>query len=348
MKVTIESAALRRAAVRAARIADPRANIPILRNVRLTAGKDALTIEANNLEISLAADVPAQVDKPGKCSISAADFRAFCEVIGDGAQIVMEMRDGSLHASAGSRRARFSTLPPEDFPEPRKAIKPWKTEAADIARAISFAAPAASNETLRYYLCAVAFDDAAAVATDGHALHAMPIAGASSCILPDAHIPAILDAMGIDGAEFGATVTGWSVGAPGFLLAGQCIDGSFPDWRRIIPEFTAAATMHRDEFMEALDAATLKGQAAVVLAAAKDGDDAISLSSARDIGDASAECPAADVSAFRIVLDSKLLRAALAGMPIGEVLMEVSGTVSSRISPAGEDGRFAVIMQMRG
>jgi len=347
MKATIEAAVARRAMQRAARVAAPKANIPILRNVMITAGKKSIRFAANNLEYSIEIERPAEVETEGMTCILAADFRAFCDLVPDGGQIVIETEDTILKARCGTRRASFSTLPGADFPKPMDPVKAWPGSASDLAGAIRFAMPAASREDTRYYLCGVCLSDGHAVATDGHVLHVAPCKTAATCILPNDHLPMMLDVMEEDGAKFGATENRWMATAKGVSLIGKCVDGTFPDWRLVVPEFEPVATCHRDGVSEALDAATLKGNGAVVISS--DGGDLVSIDATRELGDGHAEIDAVDVTEFRAPLDAKLIRSSLGVLPAADCEMAASPNLAFRLRGSGsDDGRFCLIMQMRG
>lgn len=160
-----------------------------------------------------------------------------------------------------------SELPVTDFPDPKieKKLSGSTTLDAQHMEPLAWVLKASSKEAARYYLNGVYFDwcmeDAVLVATDGHRLHSfthvidadrpkktrkkqadgkfrmtVPSAGA---ILPARAVKIILDLMKETKAEsvdlkfYGITFRA-RIGE-GVMVEGKLIDGTFPDWRRVVP-----------------------------------------------------------------------------------------------------------------
>lgn len=118
---------------------------------------------------------------------------------------------------------------------------------------LTWISSAMSNEKIRYYLNGVYFDNAGMTATDGHILKhvAQPFAGEEkpSAILPDFAVKIILDAAKEE------KVTGISIQFIGpraivaigrYLLRTKLVDGTFPDYTRVIPESTTGLAIAFD------------------------------------------------------------------------------------------------------
>lgn len=104
---------------------------------------------------------------------------------------------------------------------------------------LSFVALAMSTEEARYYLNGVFFDKNGIVATDGHRLHQVKMPGAynAKAILPRQGVNIILDCAKEEGVGeitiyFGETK--YSVDIGNYSIQGRLIDGTFPDYGRVI------------------------------------------------------------------------------------------------------------------
>lgn len=140
-----------------------------------------------------------------------------------------------------------------EFPKIEIPNKP----AIDIPVSISdlaWVSSAMSTEKVRYYLNGIYFDTAGMTATNGHILKhvAQPFAGEEniSAILPSFAVKIILDAAKEEKAtgitiQFIGPMAIVAIGR--YLLRSKLIDGTFPDYRRVIPENTELATAFNSE-----------------------------------------------------------------------------------------------------
>lgn len=166
------------------------------------------------------------------------------------AALTIQTRDaGGVSIVTAAGQYVLPSLPATDFPEERKwpKVEPIScAEADDLAplrRAMAFARPFASNEETRYYLNGVCLAGHAVVATDGHRLAvsedvlSAPIANA---IIPNAAVKAALDMpvwerLALHRNDAGEPRLMVFEGG-GVLLSVSLIDGTFPDFRRVVPQ----------------------------------------------------------------------------------------------------------------
>jgi len=116
------------------------------------------------------------------------------------------------------------------------------------AKTLAAVAVAQSTESTRYYLCGVCFDGDDAVATDGHLLTVAVWINRDLAILDDEAAPIMpvsskaitaLKRRDATHAIFdGATLAVYSEHSEAafYLEPSAPIDGTFPDWRRVLPD----------------------------------------------------------------------------------------------------------------
>ena len=159
----------------------------------------------------------------------------------EGAQVVLESSSDRAALSIRAGRSRFTlqTLPESDFPDlaPGEMTHKFVLKAADLKRLIDKTQFAIATEESRYYLNGIYLHAAGtakaqtlrAVATDGHRLAQTEID------LPDgaAGIPGIEDGEAEVAVEISAGKIRFTVGE--VILTSKLIDGTFPDYARVIP-----------------------------------------------------------------------------------------------------------------
>lgn len=261
-----------------------RSTVPVLTTARAVAN-GLLAIEGSDLEMTARAEVPYKgepttflIPEPGK--VRSAIGAAGGELVGftpDGAT--------KLGLACGPLACALSTLPPEDHPgaEPvSEELWGCDVSAGEIAQ-IARTFPAMSTEETRYYLngvCIDRIDEASGwlfrfVTTDGHRLMLadVPLPGATGdlperAIVPrrfmravetafaktkeplrfsygyatrrNADKPDLVERFG--GAKFQVSGT---VNGARLTLATKLIDGTYPDYTRVVPSEAATPVLIR-------------------------------------------------------------------------------------------------------
>ena len=253
MKLSIERAALMKALGHVQSVVERRNTIPILSNVLLSAEGGALSFSATDLDMEIIDETAANVATPGQITAPAQVLYEIVRKLPDGAEVELKYagEDPRLLVSAG--RSRFNVLPAGDFPvmssdglSARISI-----EAAALARLIDKTRFAISTEETRYYLNGLYLHTVSeggeaklrAVATDGHrlALAEMPApegcAGLPGVIIPRKTIQEarrlLEDASGMVEMQISQAKVRFEFGRA--ALTSKVIDGSFPDYVRVIP-----------------------------------------------------------------------------------------------------------------
>lgn len=256
MKVTVERSALIRALGHVQSVVERRNTIPILSNVLMQAEGGALTLTATDLDIEVSEAAPADVAMKGAATASALTLHDIVRKLPDGAQIRLQLKqeENRLQITSGRYESHLAVLPDADFPtiSTEDMGVRFSMPAADLARLFAKARFAMSQEETRYYLNGVflhPFADGArkmlrAAATDGHRLarHDAPMpAGAEA--MPGVIIPRkavneigrlLSDAEDVVEIAVSGSKIRFAFGAG--HLTSKLIDGSFPDYERVIPK----------------------------------------------------------------------------------------------------------------
>src|SRR5579872_2970534 len=255
MKLIIERAALLKSLGHVQSVVERRNTIPILSNVRIDASKGAVGLNATDMDIEIVESTTADVGKGGATTAPAHTLYDIVRKLPDGAQVEMaSTTDGSQIAlSAGRSKFTLSCLPVEDFPAMTGGdfTHTFKLGAADLRGLIDRTRFAISTEETRYYLNGIYLHAAEsegtrvlrAVATDGHRLARVeePLPeGAGS--MPGVIIPRktvnelrkLLDEVS-GNVEVALSDTRIQFHADAVMLTSKLIDGTFPEYERVIP-----------------------------------------------------------------------------------------------------------------
>ncbi|MEM7695715.1 MAG: DNA polymerase III subunit beta [Pseudomonadota bacterium] len=274
MRATLERAHLLKPLSHVQRVVERRNTIPILSNVLIRGDGAAVTLKATDLDIELVETVEAAIEQPGALTVPAHMLHDIVRKIPEGARISLETNPdgGSMTLSAGRSRFQLQLLPESDYPDitAGEFTHSFEVKAADFKWLIERTQFAISTEETRYYLNgiyvhAAETDDGPrlrAVATDGHRLAQAQIeAPAGSEGMPGVIIPrktvGELQRL-VDDPDTMLKVelsdTKIRVSFAGVVLTSKLIDGTFPDYDRVIPKNnTKILHVDRVDFASAVD-----------------------------------------------------------------------------------------------
>jgi len=258
MKATIERARLLRCLSHVQSVVERRNTIPILSNVLIEADADGrVKITATDLDLQVVESLAAvSVEGAGAITVSAHLLFDIARKLPDGAQVSLETADNRMTVKAGRSRFQLPTLPRDDFPVIVEGDLPTSFElpAKLLAEMVDRTRFAISTEETRYYLNGiflhVSDEDQPvlkAAATDGHRLARFTLPrpeGAEG--MPDVIVPrkAVAELRklleeSLDGnvqIDLSASKIRFSLGGEGgVVLTSKLIDGTFPDYSRVIP-----------------------------------------------------------------------------------------------------------------
>jgi len=265
MKLTIERAALLKALSHVQSVVERRTTIPILSNVLLRAENGRLALSATDMDLEIVEQVPARVERDGQTTAPAHTLYDIVRKLREGAQVELEMPGGRNEMTLRSGRSTFTLacLPPEDYPVMAAGdlLHHFALSAVELRSLIDRTRFAISTEETRYYLNGIYLHATKsnevpvvrAVATDGHRLARVEMtapegaAGMPGIIVPRKTVLELRKLIEEGDAErevqiaLGETKIRCAIGEA--ALTSKLIDGTFPDYDRVIPA-------NNDKFLE--------------------------------------------------------------------------------------------------
>lgn len=274
MKLTIERAALLKSLAHVQSVVERRNAIPILSNVLIEAGSGQMSLSATDMDIDIVDRTAADVAMEGATTAPVHTLYDIVRKLPDGAQVelALDADSGQVNLRAGRSDFALQSLPKEDFPSIGDGTLPYEFSlgAEDLRGLIDSTRFAVSTEETRYYLngiyCHAADHDGVkmlrAVATDGHRLARleMPLPkGADE--MPGVIVPRkavgelrrLLDDTN-DDVQIGLSETKIRFTLGDLVLTSKLIDGTFPDYERVIPQGNdKALEVDSKSFSQAVD-----------------------------------------------------------------------------------------------
>jgi DNA polymerase-3 subunit beta len=255
MKLTIERAALLRSLNHVQSVVERRNTIPILSNVQMDAAGGKLRLTATDMDLAVVESVPASIEIEGSTTAPAHTLYDIVRKLPDGAQVELDASGEADQILLRAGRSRFTlqTLPTGDFPQMASGDLPHRftLPASELRSLIDRTRFAISTEETRYYLNGIYLhmaksDDIEvlrAVATDGHRLARVELplpsgaAGIPGVIVPRKtvnELRKLIEETGED-VELALSDSKIRFAFDDVELVSKLIDGTFPDYDRVIP-----------------------------------------------------------------------------------------------------------------
>jgi DNA polymerase-3 subunit beta len=259
MKLTIERVALLKALGHVQSVVERRNTIPILSNVLLRADGAApggtLALSATDMDLEIVEQVSAGIERAGRITAPAHTLYDIVRKLPEGAQIEIDANGerGAMVLRCGRSTFTLACLPPEDYPVMASGElgHRFTVTAAELKTLIDRTRFAISTEETRYYLNGIYLhatksDEVPvirAVATDGHRLARVEIvlpegaAGMPGIIVPRKTVLELrkLVEESEDEIQFSLSETKIRFDVGNATLTSKLIDGTFPDYDRVIP-----------------------------------------------------------------------------------------------------------------
>jgi DNA polymerase III subunit beta len=257
MKLSIERAALLRSLGHVQSVVERRNTIPILSNVLLNADAEdggSLSLTATDMDLEIVESTAAEVSQPGATTAPAHTLYDIVRKLPDGSRVELQTSpDGNVLAvRAGRSNFKLGCLPTEDFPQMAGSALPhnFQLGAPELRALIDRTRFAISTEETRYYLNGIYLHAAKgdvpvlrAVATDGHRLARveMPLPEGATR-MPGVIVPrkTVMEVRKLiedadEPIEFSLSDTKVKFAFDRVTLTSKLIDGTFPDYERVIP-----------------------------------------------------------------------------------------------------------------
>jgi DNA polymerase III subunit beta len=274
MKISIERGTLLKAIGQAQSVVERRNTIPILANVLIEAEGANVSFRATDLDIEVIDKGAAMVERAGATTVSAVTLHEIVRKLPDGALVTLtdDGTAGRLTVEAGRSNFSLATLPKEDFPVMASSeySSNFTIQAQVLRRLFDKSKFAISTEETRYYLNGVYMHIAdgeggrvlRCVATDGHRLARIDAAMPDNAldmpgvIVPRKTVGELRKLLDEDEMMIAVSVSETKVrfATPDVTLTSKVIDGTFPDYTRVIPQGnTRKLEVDAAEFAKAVD-----------------------------------------------------------------------------------------------
>ena len=252
-------------------LAGKNSNLPILNNVLITAEEGVISLTTTNLEIGINCKIRGKVEKKGKCTVQARLLTDFIGLLPKD-NIILEYDDNKLKIECGNDKSFINTLNSEDFPLLPKITKENEhiLNVLDLKDALKKVSFSVSYDTTRPEISGVLISLenklATFVGTDSYRLAEKSIkvnkfSNDKSVIVP---LDTIQEISRIINYEIENEVKLYIeenqilFEINGIELVSRLIEGSYPDYRQIIPkEFKTRVEVKTNELVQAIKRTSL-------------------------------------------------------------------------------------------
>jgi len=371
MRVILERSNLLKSLNHVHRVVERRNTIPILSNVLLSADGASLEMKATDLDLEVTEATPANVEQKGATTVPAHLLYDIVRKLPEGAEVMLKMDEsgGSMSVISGRSNFKLQCLPQSDFPELSAGsfTHIFRMDSQALKNLIDKTQFAISTEETRYYLNGIylhAHESGGqlrlrAVATDGHRLARAEIEAPAGCegmpgiIIPRktvSELQKLVDDPDVKvTVELSETKIRFTIGS--VILTSKLIDGTFPDYERVIPTGNdKRLTIDRQSFAAAVDrVSTISSERgrAVKLSIA-DGQVTLTVNNP-DSGSATEEIPADyDADPLDIGFNARYLLDVAAQLTGGEARFMLADAGSpTLIQDTADEQTLYVLMPMR-
>lgn len=349
-----------------AQVVERRNTMPILQNV-LFFRQDGGELAARVTDLDIEAVIPFRAEvlpafRP--MTMPAHLLHEIVRKLPDGADIRFEPDAEMRNAIVRSGRSRFSLpmLPAEDFPTMGAGELPFGFDlpAASLASAIAGVSFAISTEETRYYLngiyCHAIEPGIRMVATDGHRLSKrfIPLDGAPvsmpGVIIPKKTVDVLARQLPKDGSvRVDVSDAKIRFAFADMVLVSKLIDGTYPEYQRVIPERDRYIEIDAKPFAAAVDrVSTLASGSRAVSMALENGAMSLIVNNP-DSGRAEEEVSYEGMINLTIGFNAKYVNDAISHLPEGTIRVGLEDPGSPAIFRADGDHEenLIVLMPMR-
>lgn len=244
MKVLVTKKSLADALARVERIVPSRSSNPGLSLLRVDVQDDTLVLSGSNMDVDIRAQLSADVQGNGSYAVTAHVFGQVVRAL-PGEDVVMELSDAEMQITSGSYTTKLQLVSPASAPvltftDGHNA----GIEAEQLARALSAVRYAAAVADFQAVFRGVKLEfgesHTRAVATDGFRLayyHLDVATGLTAdVIVPARSVEELLRVLDSGEVLLQLESGQLSVRHGGYALNLKLMDGTFPDYQRVVPQ----------------------------------------------------------------------------------------------------------------
>ncbi len=370
MKCSVSPSALSAALSLVSRAVSPRSTLPVLGNVLLETTDGGLRVTATNLDLTMAATVPAEVELDGRTTVPARLLSEYVASLAE-APCTMELDATTqvLKLSCGVHRTNLHGIDAVEFPPlpTRDAGAAIELDAAVFANAVSQTAMAASGDEASPVLTGVLFqvegERLTLAATDRHRLAVKTLDATSSgeraftgsVIVPSRHLSEVARAVNPTrptvSISFSEQRNQVFFSLKDVEISSRLIEGNYPNYAQVIPgKSTTTVKLPTASLLREAKTASVLARDAANPVRLRVGDNTLTLvAQTAEVGDdeapLSANVKGDDV---QIAFNARYVLDALSVMDSEEVQLSFNGSLQPGvIRPSGRDDYLCIIMPVR-
>ena len=271
MKIECVTDKLEYALTRAQRVTGKNLTLPVLNYLYLEAHGRTLSIRATNLDLGIEVTIPAKVSHEGVVVVPGDVFAGFVSSLRGERSVVCEVSDGNLVVTTDGSTSTIKAHPHEDFPKiPHvEGGASLTAPAHDLTRCLKDVQYSASASTVKPELSSVFITSPDSqlvfVATDSFRLaeRTSQIKNQNNfpdVLIPQKNVPEIIRILEEVDEEVTVLCDGNQVAFrfDGVYLTSRIIDGTFPDYKQIIPtEATTEVVVLKEDLEHTLKTARI-------------------------------------------------------------------------------------------
>lgn len=344
-----------------------RATLPILNNVLIRVDDGKVSLTTTNLDMAVVSYLPSSQSKNGVITVPAKLMAEFTSNLPRGEVVEISTSGEKVTIKAGGYTSTINGAPADDFPElpeidESKVVK-FQMGVEEFKDGLSQVMIAASNDTTRPALTGVYFNTFEGglylAATDGYRLAERKfidkVESEVMAIVPASSLQEVLRSLSDDLSEieiwFDETQVRFRLGE--IEITSKLIDGSFPDYRQLIPKQTEiSVNLKRDELVRITKLAALFAKevgGSIVCETNVEKKAFMVASVANELGENSSEIQTEVETDGKVTLNSRFVLDALNVLGGSEVAFGFSNKLDPVVLKNKKDEKYIhIIMPLKG
>jgi DNA polymerase III subunit beta len=265
MKIECSIDKIKKALISVERITGKNLTLPVLGSVLWVATDKTLKLRATNLNIGIEIEIPAKVEKEGIVAVRGDILSSLFSVLQGGLVVKFELINGNLLVKTNTSTILLKSIPHEDFPTiPIVEGENFLIDVKKFIDGIKAVYYSASISEIKPEIGSVYIypedDMLIFVSTDSFRLAEKKIKikqklSFSGILIPFKNVTEIIKVF--DGIEDDVKITlqknQISFGANNIYITSRVVNGSFPDYKQIIPKNpTTKAIVLKQDFISSL------------------------------------------------------------------------------------------------
>lgn len=270
MKVVILQKNLDKALATVSRLIQSNNSLPVLNNVLLITSNGRLELQATNLELSISYKIGAKVEKKGSISVPARLLNDLIHSLKDEKIQLIQAKD-NLEIHTSQLNSTLNGINASEFPKVPKITteQQFSISAKKLLDSFEYVIPAVSIDESRPVLagvyCKISNSNLTVAATDSYRLAQYLVTQVEAkdieVIIPYRTILELIRIVKSDeikNIDVGITSNEIIFSTDEFSITSQLIEGSYPDYTKIIPDKSATSiVLEKEELQSALKVASL-------------------------------------------------------------------------------------------